>query len=166
MLLINTTSKFMYVIWHYLNRRIYSFTTTYTFNVTHCVQQNLCWKDKISHLVYKFPVFYGIRKFITFVTTVRHLPLFGAKFAHSTPSHPIFWSFMLILYNDVVHDLYTTQNTIRMIKSKVTWVVNIARKGEKKNAYWFLVQKPVEKRLLEKSSLKWEDNIKIYFKWI
>jgi len=35
----------------------------------------------------------------------------------------------------VVHDLYTTQNIIRMIKSEVTWVVNTARKGEKKNAY-------------------------------
>lgn len=55
-------------------------------------------------------MFYVIRMFTTVFTTVRHLPLSGSKFAHSTPSHPLSWGSVLILHNDVVHDLYTTQN--------------------------------------------------------
>ena len=75
-LLTDITSRFMYVTRRYLNHRVFSFTTTYTFKVTKCMRQDLCWKDKISHLVYKFPVFYGIRKFITVFTTVRALTPF------------------------------------------------------------------------------------------
>jgi hypothetical protein len=120
--------RFMYVIRCYLNRPVCSFTSTYTLQLTNCMQQDLCWKDKISHLGHKFPVFYEIRMFITVFTTVRHLPLPRANFF---PFHarPISCSSMLILYNEVLHDLYPTQNIIRMIKSKVTRVVHMARKG-------------------------------------
>jgi hypothetical protein len=36
--------------------------------------------------------------------------------------------------------------------------------GEKRNAYKCLAHKPEGKTPLERSRLRWEDNIKIYFK--
>jgi hypothetical protein len=51
---------------------------------------------------------------------------------------------------------------IRIIKSRrKRWSGNIARMGEKRNAYRVLVRKPEGKRQLEKYRCKWEDNIKM-----
>ena len=48
-------------------------------------------------LVKKFPTFYGTRKFITALTSVRHLSLSWASPIQSTYPHPTSWRSILIL---------------------------------------------------------------------
>ena len=48
-------------------------------------------------LVKKFPAFYGTRRFITVLTSVRHLSLSWANPIQSTYPHPTFWRSILIL---------------------------------------------------------------------
>ena len=48
-------------------------------------------------LVKKFPAFYGTRRFITAVTSVRHLSLSWASPIQSTYPHPTSWTSILIL---------------------------------------------------------------------
>ena len=48
-------------------------------------------------LVKKFPAFYGTRRFITALTSVRHLSLFWASPIQSTYPHPTSWRSILIL---------------------------------------------------------------------
>ena len=48
-------------------------------------------------LVKKFPAFYGTRRFITALTSVRHLYLSCASPIQSTYSHPTSWRSILIL---------------------------------------------------------------------
>ena len=48
-------------------------------------------------LVKKFPAFYGTRRFITALTSVRHLSLSWASPIKSTYPHPTFWRSILIL---------------------------------------------------------------------
>ena len=48
-------------------------------------------------LVKKFPAFYGTRRFITALTSVRHLSLSCASPIQSTYSHPTSWRSILIL---------------------------------------------------------------------
>jgi len=47
-------------------------------------------------LVKKFPVFHGTRRFITSLTSVRHLSLSWASPIQSIYSHPTSWRFILI----------------------------------------------------------------------
>ena len=49
------------------------------------------------HLVKKFPVFYGTRRFITAVTSARHLSLSWASSIQFIPPHPTSWKSILIL---------------------------------------------------------------------
>ena len=48
-------------------------------------------------LVKKFPAFYGTRRFISAVTSARHLSLSWASSIQSTPPHPASWRSFLIL---------------------------------------------------------------------
>ena len=48
-------------------------------------------------LVKKFPAFHGTRRFITALTSVRHLSLSGASPIQSTYPHPTSWRSILIL---------------------------------------------------------------------
>jgi hypothetical protein len=50
-----------------------------------------------SRLVKKFPTFYGNRKFITALTSARHLSLFWASSTQSIPQNPTSWRSILIL---------------------------------------------------------------------
>jgi hypothetical protein len=60
------------------------------------------------------------------------------------------------LHNEEVHDLFSSPNIIRIIKSKrLRWAENVARMEEKKNAYGLLVGKPEGKRLLGKPRHRW-----------
>jgi hypothetical protein len=43
------------------------------------------------------------------------------------------------LYNEELHNLYSSPNIIRMIESMMRWVRYVARMGEKQNAYRILV---------------------------
>jgi hypothetical protein len=66
------------------------------------------------------------------------------------------------LHNEELRDLYSLSSIIRMIKSRrVRWAGHIARMGEKRNTYRFLVGKPEGKRPLERPRLSLVDNIKM-----
>jgi hypothetical protein len=53
------------------------------------------------------------------------------------------------LYNEELHNLYSSQSIIRIIKSRrIKWAAHVARKGEKRKVYRLLVGKPEGKRPL------------------
>jgi hypothetical protein len=64
------------------------------------------------------------------------------------------------LHNEKLHNLYLSQNIIRVTKSKnMRWVRHVACMQPPWNAYMFLMGKPEGKRSLGRC--RWEDNIKI-----
>jgi hypothetical protein len=49
----------------------------------------------------------------------------------------------------VLHNLYSSQSIIRIMKSRrMRWAGHVARMGDKRNVYRLLVGKPEGKRLL------------------
>jgi hypothetical protein len=66
------------------------------------------------------------------------------------------------LHNGELHNLYSSQDIIRQIKSRrMWWVGHVARMGEGRNVYRVLVGKPEGKRPTERPRRRWEDGIKM-----
>jgi hypothetical protein len=66
------------------------------------------------------------------------------------------------LHKEELRDLYSSPSIIRIIKSRRTrWAGHVARRGEKINAYRFLVGKPVGERPLGRPRRRWVANIKM-----
>jgi hypothetical protein len=66
------------------------------------------------------------------------------------------------LHNEELHNLYSSPNIIRMIKSRrMKWARHVARMGETRNACRVFVGKPNEKRPIGRPRRRWVDNIKM-----
>jgi hypothetical protein len=66
------------------------------------------------------------------------------------------------LHNHELHDLYSSLNIVRVIKSRrMKWAGHVALMGEERGAYRVLVERPEGKRPLGRPRCRWEDNIKM-----
>ena len=65
------------------------------------------------------------------------------------------------LHNEELSDLYSLPNIVRVVKSRMRSAGHMARMGEGKGVYRFLVGKPEGKRPLGRPRLRWEDTIKM-----
>jgi hypothetical protein len=64
------------------------------------------------------------------------------------------------LYNDELHNLYSSPN-VRVIKSsRLRWVGHVAPMGEGRGVYGVSVGRPEGKRPLGRPRRRWKDNIK------
>jgi hypothetical protein len=65
------------------------------------------------------------------------------------------------LHNEELHNLYSSPNVIRVIKSRVVrWAGHVEHLVEMRNAYKILVGKAEGKRPHRRCRRRWEDNIK------
>jgi len=79
------------------------------------------------------------------------------------------------LHNEELNDLYTSPNSVRVIKSRrMRWTGHVACIGEERVVYRDLVGKPVGRRPLGKPRRRWVNNIRMdlqevgcgYMDWI
>jgi hypothetical protein len=70
------------------------------------------------------------------------------------------------LHSEQLHNLYSSPDIIRMIKSRMRWAGHVARSGEMRNAYEMLVVKSEEKRAFRRHGRRLEDNIRMYLREI
>jgi hypothetical protein len=72
------------------------------------------------------------------------------------------------LHNEELHNLYSSQNIIKQIKSWIMrWAGHVARMGEERKVYKVLVEKPEGKRQMGRPRRRWDHNVlsHVRFPW-
>jgi len=97
-------------------------------------------KLTVSHLVNKFPAFYRTRRFITALTSARHLFLSWASSVQSTPSYPTSLRSTLIWHCSILTTLLDANRT-RMTNNYCVYTVL-------RYSWWWTVDMPETCRVL------------------
>jgi hypothetical protein len=71
------------------------------------------------------------------------------------------------LHSEELHNLYSSPYIIMQVKSRrMRWAGHVARMGEERKLYKFLVGKPEGKRPRGRPRRRWEDGIRMYLREI
>jgi len=66
------------------------------------------------------------------------------------------------MHNEELSDLYCSPNIVRVLKwRRMRWAGHVARMGEERGVYRFLVGKPEGRRPLGRPRRRWVDNIRM-----
>ena len=65
------------------------------------------------------------------------------------------------LHNEKPNDLFSSPNTVRVMKPRMRWAGHVACMGQSRGVYRVLVGKPEGKKPLGRPWRRWEDNIKM-----
>ena len=93
---LNTRARIPLQVLHYALFQLFSFAAILTYLLT---PRCRVLPEQLTglQLVKKFPAFHGTRRFITALTSARHLSLSWASPIQSTCPHPTYWRSILIL---------------------------------------------------------------------
>ena len=109
-------------------------------------------------------VFYGCETWSLTLREKRRLRVFENRMLRKTygPNWDEVTGEWRKLHTEELNDLYSSLNNIRLIKlRRMRWTGYVARVGDSRGAYRFLVGKPDGKRPLGRSRRRWENNIKM-----